>query len=121
MGIYYLVVNTTKKEFFDPGCLASDSKWNGLLYGISGHGLAALLMDTPGQEVEGRWAGDALYVLADNLTEGVLHTLEKNLPPGIRSVMDILVTRYTDITPLLFEHLRQKPEFADKLHPDDLW
>lgn len=120
MGMYYFVVNTSKREFFDPGCLASDSKWDGLLYGISGEALSVLLMDVRG-EVEGRWAGDSLYVLADESSAGVLHEVERGLPPGRNSALDILETRYTDITPLLFDHLRQKPEFADKLHPDDLW
>ncbi len=119
MGSYYFVVNTSKKEFLSPGRLGAECKWDGLLCDIGGDALTALLMPVHG-DVEGRWAGDSLYVLTESF-DGVLHDIERGLPPGKHSTLDILELRYLDITPLVFACLRQKPEFADQLNPDDLW
>jgi hypothetical protein len=118
MGVYYLVVNTAKKEYYNPGHLASASKWDGLLNGISGHALAVLIGNADG-DVGGRWAGDPLFVVGDEHNQTILHWVEEGRPKGHSAAIEILANEYTDITPQLIAYLSQQDsDTAQKLARD---
>ena len=71
MGVYYLVVNDTKKEYVDPFCFGDNIKLGGLMQGLHGQGIVELMVYPPNKErfKMGYWAGDKIRMLGDNHDE----------------------------------------------------
>ena len=71
MGVYYIVVNDTKKEFVDPYCFGDNIKLGGVFQGFHGHGIAKLLAypSSSNKYNFGYWSGDSIRVLGDNNEE----------------------------------------------------
>ena len=68
MGVYYIVVNDTKKEYVDPADFDENFKLGGIFQGIHGSAIAKMLCNTesPKKYSFGYWAGDSIRVLSDD-------------------------------------------------------
>jgi hypothetical protein len=99
MGTTYLVVNTTKRQYFDPGQMGN-SKYSGLLHGIGGHALAVLLFPREkcraGFLIES-WAGDSLYIIGDEPEEKPFPGLARSADES-RSAYEVVTQEYDEIT-----------------------
>lgn len=73
MGIYYIIVNDTKREYIDPFYFGDSIRRTGLFKGAHGNGVAQLLIqveDVPIAKYQmGYWAGDQLRLVGDNFDE----------------------------------------------------
>ena len=71
MGVYYLVVNDTKKEYVDPFYFDDNIKLGGLMQGLHGPGVVELMVypSTREKYKMGYWAGDQIRMLGDNHEE----------------------------------------------------
>jgi len=86
MGQYFLVVNTTKKEYLHPHRFGEGLKFMEFTLDAFGvmHGLAHLLaqssdgvhMDNP--EITGRWIGDHVVIVGDYDASGLFDETESN-------------------------------------------
>ena len=95
MGTTYLIVNTAKRQYFDPGWMGN-SKYSGLLYGIGGHALARLLFPNPHGWLIESWRGDPLYAIGDE-PEELFPDLAYQAADG-RSAGEVVIEEYDDIT-----------------------
>lgn len=70
MGVYYIIVNDTKKEYMDPDDFDENFKLSGIFQGIHGSAIAKMLCFTnkPSPYSYGYWAGDSIRVLGDGTT-----------------------------------------------------
>ena len=68
MGVYYIVVNDSKKEYVDAFYFGENIKLGGLLQGLHGSGVAQLLVHPPTEQMysSGYWAGDSIRAVGDN-------------------------------------------------------
>ena len=68
MGVYYIVVNDSKKEYIDPDDFDEHFKIDGIFQGIHGNAIAKLLIDTQKPTIYsyGWWAKDKIRVLGDD-------------------------------------------------------
>lgn len=95
MNVYACFVNTYRREYF----LLADL----LPAGLGGHALAILLQDKNGL-LEGRWAGEPLYLVDGSSHDTDLHRLEGGGSLSEFSALDLLQITYLDLTPLLIAH-----------------
>ena len=84
MGVYYIVVNDTKKEYIDPGDFGENFKLSGIFQGVHGSAIAKMLCstNTPIEYSYGHWAGDSIRVIGDNAPEdehGIVVTEYNNI------------------------------------------
>lgn len=73
MGQYFLIVNTTKREFLDPHQFGDGLKLGELNGGQVMHALVAMLSsgaEMDGGAVYGRWAGDRIVIAGDYAQDG---------------------------------------------------
>jgi len=68
MGVYYIIVNDTKKEYIDPADFNENFKLSGIFQGVHGSAIAKLLCSTqsPTTYSYGYWSGDSIRILGDN-------------------------------------------------------
>ncbi len=86
MGQYFLVVNTTKKEYLHPHRFGEGLKFMEFTLDGCGimHGLAHLLAQSSegvhidNSEVTGRWIGDHVVIVGDYDTSGLFDETESN-------------------------------------------
>ena len=67
MGVYYIVVNDSKKEYLDPFDFDDHIKRSGVLKGLHGECTAELLLYPPSEQKydAGYWCGDSIRILGD--------------------------------------------------------
>ena len=68
MGVYYIIVNDSKKEYIDPFDFDDSVVLSGVFTGVHNIGIAELLVHpstTKAYEI-GYWSGDNIRVLGDN-------------------------------------------------------
>lgn len=68
MGVYYIIVNDTKREFIDPADFDENFKLSGIFQGVHGSAVAKMLCSSSRivQYSFGYWSGDSIRVLGDN-------------------------------------------------------
>lgn len=71
MGVTYIVANSTKLQYFDPGRVGinENTRWPSLLRGLSGHALAHLIRPLDDQDVGFHltsWIGDDFFTVSDS-------------------------------------------------------
>ena len=68
MGQTYLIINSAKRQFLDPGTFGENSKRSGVFHGMHATALALMVTDariTFDHELVGSWCGDPLSILGD--------------------------------------------------------
>ena len=86
MGQYFIVANTTKKEFLHPHKFGEGLKFMEFTVGDSGvmHGLAHLLAQSSAgiaiddSEITGRWIGDNVVIVGDYDNSGIYNKALEN-------------------------------------------
>jgi len=116
MGQYFIVANTTKKEFLHPHKFGSGLKF--LEFTLDGcsvmSGLAHLLGQSSegvaddDKEVTGRWIGDHVVIVGDYDTSGIYdEAYEEN--------------DYTDISNAVIQHMGKDPYVQARLSENHRW
>ena len=112
MGQYFLVVNTTKKEYLHPHRFGEGLKFMEFTLDGCGimHGLAHLLAQSSegvhidNSEVTGRWIGDHVVIVGDYDTSGLFDETESN--------------DYHDISQAVIQHIGRdayvQPELCER-------
>ena len=77
MGVYYIIVSDTKKEYIDPTCFDENCKFSGLFQGLHGSAFARMLIDTksPVKYSFGYWACDCIRVVGDNTDDDAYYKI----------------------------------------------
>ncbi len=115
MGITYILANSSKRQYFDPDSIgiAENTKWHGILWGVSGHALAHLLR--PNCELQFHlksWIGDDFFLVSDT---GEANRIEQLRPfgTGTEEEWTIVTTQFDDISLNLISLMSLRPELLE--------
>ncbi len=78
MGVYYIIVNDSKKEYVDPFDFEDNFKLSGTFSGLHGYGVTEMLVHPVSDRKYGfgYWCGDSIRVLGDD-KEDEMENIEK--------------------------------------------
>ena len=111
------IVNTFRKEYFIPADLLPE--------GLGWHALAVLLREQD-DWLEGRWAGEPLYLIDGASHDTALHRATGDSSLTEFSALDLLKINHLDLTPLLIAYFRLETHRREDLvtvadSEPDLW
>ena len=124
MGVTYIVANSSKRQYFSPDSFGvlENTKWSGILRGISGHALAHLLRPnfTLGFHLQS-WVGDEFFLAGD--TDSQI----KQLTPyqtGTFNEWEVVTTHFDDISLNLLAEMSLRTgllnEFIEAAHESEI-
>lgn len=110
VGVTYIVVNSSKQQWFQPDTfdVGENTKWRGILRGLSGHALAHLLAPQHqlGFHLE-PWIGDDVFLAGD--TSRPLPQLEPFRQDDDENPWWIATQAFSDISLNLLAELSRRP------------
>ena len=125
MGTTYFVCNSAKRQYFDPDGMGSgeNSKRSGVLWGLSGHALAHLLL--PGAELGFHltsWIGDPLFLVGDNVEPNTIDHLRPFQQGPDQDAYHIVTEQFDNITLNLIAYLcRNRIQLEHFLNDAEQW
>jgi hypothetical protein len=101
MGTTYFVANVSKRQYFDPGAMGweENTKRSGILWGLSGHALALLLL--PDVKLEFHlvpWIGDPLVLVGDENSANSIDLLRPFQRAMEQDAYHIVTEQFVDIS-----------------------
>jgi hypothetical protein len=116
MGTQYFVANAAKRQYFDPGRLGSaeNTKRSGVLWGLSGHALAELLL--PGADLGfylSSWIGDPLFLFGDDATPNSIALLTPLQKSSKEQAYQIVTQSFDNVSINLIAQLCRSPITRD--------
>ena len=116
MGVTYIVANSSKRQYFDPDSIgvSENTKWSGILRGISGHALAHLLRPNHALRFHLQsWIGDEFFLAGDTYSP---NELEQLMPyqMGTDNEWTIVTTHFDNISLNLLAEMSQRTEILDE-------
>lgn len=115
MGATYLVVNTTKRQFFDPDVVgvSENTKAGGILWGLSGHALAQLLfLNGPRNYHLTSWVGDTFFLFGDGDESTLPRELLELGHDSEEPIFQLVVRHYADISLNLLAALCERTDLC---------
>lgn len=101
MGTTYLLTNCSKRQYFDPNQFdgAENTKRSGILWGLSGHALAQLLLPQCRLDFHLEpWIGDALVLLGDDCEPNSIELLKPFQATADEHAYHIATEQFDNIT-----------------------
>ncbi len=116
MGTTYFVANTTKRQYFDPGSIndVENPKRSGILWGLSGHALALLLLPDCRQDFYlESWIGDGLVLVGDESEPNRIEQLRPFQQDAEQDAYHIVTEQFDNISLNLIAQLCKRDELLD--------
>ena len=109
MGTTYYVANSAKRQYFDPGWVGGweeTTKRSGILWGLSGHALAHLLLpDITLEFYLESWIGDSIFLVGDDSEPNSIVPLKPFQQEADQDAYHIVTEQFDNISLNLIAHL----------------